>query len=469
MIRPIININDLENKIINFAKNNENILVLLRYGSKLDGSFDLLSDLDFFIITNDIIKLKHDLSQLNPMLKLDYDNYSVLYFEYTNQYTDIRKVDIKYSSDINNISKYLKEKDDLSNVVIIDKIKITTNCAFEIKKKKISDLYNYHINRFIETFEYASISRQSSDRYRYLFYQNIALQHLYTLIYMINGYYDFDYLPKQLVNSINQDDLQLIKNEFDPDSNLHISNIILLNILNKFEKIMKRIYDKYPYSEIPQSQITILLRKIIQRDKIWNIRDIADINTRIIKNNILIRSSYLSKYIESNLFYNFIHDFKIKSIIDIRNSKEVNTSPYPDLDLNYYNIPIGSKHVYPHELKYTEIGIDPFFYEYFPRHYLHEIKQIFLTILNSPKPAVIHCVAGKDRTGIIVAMLHKLIGLSDNEIIMDYLSSRSDTKRIKIQITLKVIEEFGGIMQYLQYAGLTETEINSLILLFKIQ
>ncbi|HJS10544.1 tyrosine-protein phosphatase [Sphingopyxis sp.] len=41
----------------------------------------------------------------------------------------------------------------------------------------------------------------------------------------------------------------------------------------------------------------------------------------------------------------------------------------------------------------------------------------------SDGPVLIHCTAGKDRTGVLAALLMKLLGLSNDEIIADYLLS----------------------------------------------
>ena len=89
-------------------------------------------------------------------------------------------------------------------------------------------------------------------------------------------------------------------------------------------------------------------------------------------------------------------------------------------------------------------------------------REIFQTILVAPKPILLHCHAGKDRTGIIVAILQKLVGLDDEEIERDYLSSRSDTNPQKIYVTLQLLEEFGGVKKYLEKIGLRDTEITHL-------
>lgn len=36
-------------------------------------------------------------------------------------------------------------------------------------------------------------------------------------------------------------------------------------------------------------------------------------------------------------------------------------------------------------------------------------------------PSLVHCLAGKDRTGIAVALLHHLLGVNDDDVMADYL------------------------------------------------
>lgn len=51
-----------------------------------------------------------------------------------------------------------------------------------------------------------------------------------------------------------------------------------------------------------------------------------------------------------------------------------------------------------------------------------------LTLLASPDtgPAVVHCAAGKDRTGVLVALVLELLGVPREEILADYEASNDD-------------------------------------------
>ena len=49
----------------------------------------------------------------------------------------------------------------------------------------------------------------------------------------------------------------------------------------------------------------------------------------------------------------------------------------------------------------------------------------FETLAESDGPTLIHCLAGKDRTGIAVALLHTLLGVHPDDVMADYLLTNS--------------------------------------------
>jgi hypothetical protein len=99
-------------------------------------------------------------------------------------------------------------------------------------------------------------------------------------------------------------------------------------------------------------------------------------------------------------------------------------------------------------------------------------------------PAVFHCAAGKDRTGIVAALLLELLGVSDEDIERDYRASKPhlpevariagrdsrtvDPAQLEVHPpallgTLAwVREHFGGAEAYLLVAGVSERAIERL-------
>jgi protein-tyrosine phosphatase len=60
-----------------------------------------------------------------------------------------------------------------------------------------------------------------------------------------------------------------------------------------------------------------------------------------------------------------------------------------------------------------------------------EIGQVLLALAHGDEPAIIHCTAGKDRTGVVSAFLQTLLGVARETIYEDYLRS-NDTVAAEI-------------------------------------
>lgn len=92
----------------------------------------------------------------------------------------------------------------------------------------------------------------------------------------------------------------------------------------------------------------------------------------------------------------------------------------------------------------------------------NSIKLVMKTILDSEGAIAIHCHAGKDRTGIIIALLGLLIGTDRETILLDYLASEMDSNPSYLEIVFNLVDKFGGIVSYLRSCKLTEEEIQQL-------
>lgn len=55
-----------------------------------------------------------------------------------------------------------------------------------------------------------------------------------------------------------------------------------------------------------------------------------------------------------------------------------------------------------------------------PAH-LDLFARYFRALADSERPVLIHCAAGKDRTGMLAALTHHLLGVSDDDLMADYL------------------------------------------------
>ena len=114
-------------------------------------------------------------------------------------------------------------------------------------------------------------------------------------------------------------------------------------------------------------------------------------------------------------------DNDITTLVDLRSAQEVERTPCPLQTVEgftYYHIPV------------TGGGDTPK-----SREELHEIYRgmvdeqmdtILETILNATSNVMYFCAAGKDRTGVVSALLLKRLGISEDTIVEDYMKSKEN-------------------------------------------
>ncbi|HIB64133.1 MAG TPA: tyrosine-protein phosphatase [Phycisphaerales bacterium] len=90
----------------------------------------------------------------------------------------------------------------------------------------------------------------------------------------------------------------------------------------------------------------------------------------------------------------------------------------------------------------------------------------FFRLMSKPEsyPVLYHCSAGKDRTGILTALLLESLGTPREVITDDYIHSRRITPKLKVeedwlQVVYDEIDAGGGIESYLKKIGVTPKEL----------
>lgn len=86
-------------------------------------------------------------------------------------------------------------------------------------------------------------------------------------------------------------------------------------------------------------------------------------------------------------------------------------------------------------------------------------------------PALVHCTAGKDRTGLTIALLLELLGVPRTAIVADFIASNNGLLgRIRTNVSASLLEDtlaaldkrYGSPRGYLEAHGLTEATVTAL-------
>lgn len=183
--------------------------------------------------------------------------------------------------------------------------------------------------------------------------------------------------------------------------------------------------------------------KQLEIKKVTNFRTIGNIKNvdgRILKQGKFYRSAHLHK-LKKRSFKTF-ENLGIKEIIDLRNSKEISQRPdviLQNVDLKNYSafedegdqLDQAKKLVLKGKVKGTDADqrmLD--FYKTYATENPEIIKKIIHEILDSEDPVLYHCTAGKDRTGIITALILTILKFDRATIENDYLLSNNYRKQL---------------------------------------
>lgn len=228
----------------------------------------------------------------------------------------------------------------------------------------------------------------------------------------------------------------------------------------------------------------------------YNARDLGGLPTvegGATRPGVVIRSDILSRLTDDGR--RAMLDYGVRTVIDLRGPEEVEKYPYDFggetaevIGLTYLNMPL--EHFYPHVGEMIKnaksrgevycIVLD---------HYGDLTAEVLRALINAEAGGVvIHCHAGKDRTGTISALLLRLAGVPAEIVAADYAQSQERlwplyeklvaeaggedkvgfwlkptvTEDMMLMMLAHLEEKHGGVEAYLKTAGLSDSEIGRL-------
>ncbi|THC96628.1 hypothetical protein EYZ11_003878 [Aspergillus tanneri] len=174
---------------------------------------------------------------------------------------------------------------------------------------------------------------------------------------------------------------------------------------------------------------------------LFNVRDICAAIRPTLRRGYIYRSGALSGITDEGKS-TLVNALGITTIFDLRNPSERTKSPSPDIPgVDTVWTPYSAD---PGQVDMQAFATDqtpaPFVQMY--RHILDisgpQFRKVFEHIRDCPQKAVLfHCTgwltipAGRDRTGVLAALILRLVDASDEEITLDYMLSRVGVEPVR--------------------------------------
>ena len=204
---------------------------------------------------------------------------------------------------------------------------------------------------------------------------------------------------------------------------------------------------------------------------VLNARDVGGLCGELgtVRTGLVLRAAALAQLTDEGA--KTLADLGLKTVIDLRTPLERVEQPdriagVPGLEQvaevhveflkTLYGLPSDSRDLYQHLVDMSGDGI---------------VEVLEYLARPDALPALVHCLVGKDRTGLFVALLLELLGVPRDAILADYVASNAGLGHVAhtmvqadvLTWTLRGLEDrYGGTRGYLEAHGLTDETVSAL-------
>jgi protein-tyrosine phosphatase len=229
-----------------------------------------------------------------------------------------------------------------------------------------------------------------------------------------------------------------------------------------------------------------------------NVRDLGGLPTedgRRTRLGGVVRSDNVRRLTDEG--WRALAEHGVQRIVDLRFPEELEEDQPRDVDIDVVHVSVlgaGFDPEYVEELDAHLASVDDVADHYawsyvdFLERYRERFGEAFAAIADAEGTVVVHCLAGKDRTGLVSAILLRLAGVDHATIGADYaltagnlrerweawLQDAPDEERAKLEklqhtpaeAMARVVQEierrYGDVASYLHAAGLTDAQVERL-------
>jgi protein-tyrosine phosphatase len=185
----------------------------------------------------------------------------------------------------------------------------------------------------------------------------------------------------------------------------------------------------------------------------FNFRDLGGLRAgtdRVVRSGVLLRSDTLQVLSARDVAY-LVDEVGLEIVVDLRIGPEAvehGRGPLAGMSVCYLNAPLHEAPVsdLPPRDQSLALYLD---HAGSPQSKVGTVVRIVCALAG--RPVLVHCAMGKDRTGLVIALLLRLLGVDDAEIVADYLRTSAAVPRI--------VERFRSWPHYAEHMASVPSEV----------
>jgi len=173
--------------------------------------------------------------------------------------------------------------------------------------------------------------------------------------------------------------------------------------------------------------------RLLAFDRLHNVRDLGGYlgeGGRPVRWRQLYRADSLGKLAGADL--SRFESLGVRTVIDLRYPWEIARDGRVPAEVEYHNLSVEHR---PYDQAALGADVDPA--EYLADRFAEvasdgatELGEALEVIARAEGPLVFHCTAGKDRTGLLAALVLSLVGVGEDDIVADFALTELATDRL---------------------------------------
>lgn len=449
------------------------ILGIFVYGSFARGSQDNFSDIDMAIVLGNL-SYREDMVEefrkhLDAKFEVPKDDKIIFYLD-----DPYLKIELSIADEA---GFYVMEKvfrgsriENPGRSVIFDRYgklteMIRTWSVREGTTAKLSEIQNEAFS-FMYYYEGFHAQFHRGDSYRAFFQYSLAYFKLCSFMWAVNGNADFLYSPSKLFHYLPADKVEKLK-RVSPSLNIKELGIKKEMMYDIF---VQELSATNPILGLTKSYVEDFRKNVVSSfPELWRLRDVSVSGD--MKRGILYRSTNF-KYYPKDSLQQWLSKYKILTVFDFRLDSEVEKGGYSPSEFQfekYVRLPIDTAKNLPGASQLDPKSLHSLYHNFLGNQDLQNaLLSIFSTIAKEGNtPALFHCWAGVDRTGVVAAIIQSLSGIPRPLVVADYVFSGGHAKQEYIEILLCELENRGGVYAYLHDIGMSDRLLNTISNLIK--
>lgn len=173
-----------------------------------------------------------------------------------------------------------------------------------------------------------------------------------------------------------------------------------------------------------------LPQQFLPTEQVFNLRDVGGLDAadgKKVKTGRVFRSDNFGQATEADIDY-IVNELGVRHVIDLRRPAELEqTGRFPEIDgVAFHHFELLHISWESVELRVYNDSPEEQIVDFLRQRYSGMMEAGYLAVRDSldviagGEPVVFHCMAGKDRTGIVAAVLLSLLGVDEDAIAADY-------------------------------------------------